>query len=75
MPSEIARMPYETHERLRSGAGSNRHLPIIGYEVAELPRRSASKAFLSIAGIAAVVGAALGMLFGLIVFVAYGLQH
>jgi len=38
MPSERPNLPYETHERLRQGLRANRHLALVGYEVAEFAR-------------------------------------
>lgn len=38
MPTEQPRLPKETHRYLLQGRDANRHMPIIGYEVAEYRR-------------------------------------
>lgn len=40
MPSELAKQPYETHQRLLNGPQANTHMPLVGNEVAYLPMPS-----------------------------------
>lgn len=38
MPTDKPRLPRDTYERLVAGPGANRHMPIVGLEVAQYRR-------------------------------------
>jgi hypothetical protein len=59
MPSEKARLPYETHERLKAGSMANRHLPLFAGEVAVMPLRKRRGRVLRMVIELAVISAAL----------------
>jgi len=66
MPSEYPSMPRETHGRLLAGRGANRHMPVVGHEVATFPRKSVARRIgelvLEGLSVAILVGCVVGLL-------------
>lgn len=65
MPSEQPRLPKETHRYLLQGRDANRHMPIVGMEVAEY-RRERVRLFNFLSGLLAAFA-----IVGIVVLVFY----